>query len=72
MIYYSEHEKGVLQEQQDGRLKKRVWTVALPCSDRHKYREPQLVQLTEARDQKITCPRCGKEHWLTWSSVGND
>lgn len=64
-----EHVHGVMDDMYEQRLKKPIATLRLPCTDKHKYREPVLVQIHEARDQRITCPKCGKSHYLIWSKI---
>ena len=71
MIHLQEEVKSILNEQQNGELKKPVKSLRLPCSDFHKYKEPAFVQIFETRDQKVTCPRCGKSHFLVWSALEN-
>lgn len=69
MIKLPEHVHSVMDEMYEQRLKKPIASVTLPCSDNHRWRDPVIVQITEARDQKITCRICGKSHYLIWSKL---
>lgn len=64
-----EHVTNTMDELYEQRLRKPIATLKLPCSDRHKWKEPALVQVHEARDQRVVCPVCGKAHYLIWSKV---
>ena len=69
MISLPSDVKRVLNESYEQQLTRPKKMVTLPCTDRHKYKEPVAVELTEARDVKIVCPKCGKEHFLVWSKI---
>lgn len=69
MLHLPEHTKLVLDEAYEQRSKEPVHAVTLPCTDRHPYREPVVVQLTRTGDQVIKCPLCGKTHLLTWQPI---
>lgn len=64
--------KKVMDESYYQRLKKPIKVVRLPCADNHRYKEPVLVELFEPRDQRLRCPKCGKEHFLVWQAVSGN
>lgn len=59
----------ILNEMYNQQLKKPIATIKLPCSDKHQWKEPVLMQIHEPRDQTIICPKCGKHHYLIWSKI---
>lgn len=69
MFHLPDDVKKVLDESYEQRFKHGKKTIMLPCSDRHKWREPVLIEVHEARDQKVICPKCGKVHYLSWSKI---
>lgn len=69
MISLPENVKKVLNESRNQQLKKPIKYKELDCTEFHKWKEPVLVEITEPRDQKITCPMCGRQHYLIWSKI---
>lgn len=71
MLYFPEDVKKILNEQYNQQLNHAIHMVELPCTKYHKHKEPALIEIKEARDQKVLCPRCGREHYFIFSTQGN-
>lgn len=71
MIRLPDEVKRVMDETYNQKLKKPIKVIELPCTDNHKWKEPAYVQINHVGDQKVSCPICGKNHYLTWSKIGN-
>lgn len=69
MIFLSRDVKRVMDETYEQGLEKPIRGVELPCTKRHRWLEPVIVELSRTGDQEIVCPRCGTKHYLTWSKV---
>lgn len=69
MIFLPQDVKDILNEQYNQQLKKPIVGIELPCTNNHKWKEKVIVQIYEARDQKIICPKCGKTSYVTWSKI---
>lgn len=69
MIFLPPEAKGVLDESYEQRFKRRKYAVTLPCKDLHADRIPTSVEIERTGDMLITCPTCGKQHFLHWSPI---